>query len=189
MSFCLILLAAGNSARFNSNLAKPYHKIGGKTLLEISLSKASRFRQIKKVIVVHNKRDRKNIKKLNTKNVKFIVGGKTRQQSTLIALKYLSKYKLVSKVLIHDAARPNFSPELLKSIIKYMTKFRAAIPVIKIRDAVKQKNGKFIISKDRNDLFLTQTPQGFRFKEIYNLHKSFKNRYHDDDFSLLRNFN
>ena len=41
MSFCLILLAAGNSGRFKSNIAKPYHKIGGKTLAEISLKKAS----------------------------------------------------------------------------------------------------------------------------------------------------
>ena len=48
MSFCLILLAGGNSNRFNSNLAKPYHKIAGKTLLEISLNKSLLFNQIKK---------------------------------------------------------------------------------------------------------------------------------------------
>ena len=48
MSFCLILLAAGNSSRFKSNLAKPYHKIGGKTLLEITLEKVRGFKEIKK---------------------------------------------------------------------------------------------------------------------------------------------
>ena len=56
MSFCLILLAAGNSNRFKSKLAKPYHKIGGKTLIELSLNKALNFKEIKKIIIVHKKK-------------------------------------------------------------------------------------------------------------------------------------
>ena len=43
------------------------------------------------------------------KNVKLIVGGKSRQQSTLNALKYLNSKRGTSKVLIHDAARPNIN--------------------------------------------------------------------------------
>ena len=94
MSFCLILLAAGNSDRFSSNLSKPYHKIGGKTLLEISLDKSSLFSQIKKTIVVYNPKHQKDLKKLNLKNIKFIKGGKTRQESTFNALKHLVKKRL-----------------------------------------------------------------------------------------------
>ena len=67
MSFCLILLAAGNSNRFKSQLPKPYHKVGGKTLLEISLNKASFFSQIKKIIVVYNRKHFKNLKKIKLK--------------------------------------------------------------------------------------------------------------------------
>ena len=89
MSFCLILLAGGNSNRFNSNLAKPYHKIGGKTLLEISLNKSSLFNQIKKTVIVYNGKHQKTLRKINLKNVKFIKGGKTRQESTFNALRYL----------------------------------------------------------------------------------------------------
>ena len=44
MSFCLILLAAGNSNRFRSNVGKPYQKIGGKSLIEININKARNFR-------------------------------------------------------------------------------------------------------------------------------------------------
>ena len=40
MSFCLIILAGGNSYRFRSNIGKPYQKIGGKSLVEINLIKA-----------------------------------------------------------------------------------------------------------------------------------------------------
>jgi len=189
MSFCLILLAAGNSNRFNSNLAKPYHKIGRKTLLEISLNKSSLFSQIKNTIIVYNKKHQRSLKRINLKNVKFIKGGKTRQESTFNALKYLIKQRGISKVLIHDSARPNFSSKLLGSIIKNMKKFRVVVPTLKINDAIKQKQQKYIMGKTRNDLFITQTPQCFNLKEIYNLHKSYKFRYLDDDFSLLKNFN
>ena len=164
MSFCLILLAAGNSNRFNSNLAKPYHKIGGKTLLEISLNKSSLFSQIKKTIIVYNKKHKKALRRINLKNVKFIKGGKTRQESTFNALKYLTKQKGISKVLIHDSARPNFSSKLLGSIIKNMKKSRVVVPTLKINDAIKQKQQKYIMGKSRNDLFVTQTPQCFNLK-------------------------
>ena len=144
MSFCLILLAAGNSNRFNSNLAKPYHKIGRKTLLEISLNKSSLFSQIKNTIIVYNKKHQRSLKRINLKNVKFIKGGKTRQESTFNALKYLVKQRGISKVLIHDSARPNFSSNLLGSIIKNMKKFRVVVPTLKINDAIKQKHQKYI---------------------------------------------
>ena len=52
MSFCLILLAAGDSKRFNSKIPKPFVKIAGKTLLEHSLTKFSKIRQIKNTIIV-----------------------------------------------------------------------------------------------------------------------------------------
>ena len=48
MSFCLIILAGGNSHRFRSKVSKPYQKIGGKSLIEINVYKARKFKQIKK---------------------------------------------------------------------------------------------------------------------------------------------
>ena len=191
MSFCLILLAAGSSLRFKSNLAKPYHKIGGKTLIEITLKKIADFKEIKKIIVVYNKKDLRFLNKIKLENTKLIKGGNTRQDSTFKALKYLSKQKGISKVLIHDAARPNFSRKLMKSIIKNSKKFKTVIPTLKIQDAIKQKyessKYEYFVSKDRRDLFLTQTPQCYNFKEIYSLHALNKHKYHDDDFSLMVN--
>ena len=185
MSFSLIILAAGNSSRFRSHTPKPYHKIGGKTLIEINLLKINKIKEIKKIIVVYNGNDAKKIKNLNLRNIKLILGGNNRQASTFNALKYLIKNNTTSKVLIHDAARPNFSLKLLRSIVDKSKKFRAVVPVLKIQDAIKHKNKKKIFSKKRNNLFLTQTPQSFNLSEIYKLHKLFKNKYLDDDFSLL----
>ena len=52
MSFCLIILAGGNSHRFKSNIAKPYQKIAGKSLIEINLIKVRQFKEIKNIIIV-----------------------------------------------------------------------------------------------------------------------------------------
>jgi len=193
MSFCLIILAGGNSHRFRSNIGKPYQKIAGKSLIEINIDKAQKFKKIKKIILVYNKKDLKRVKLLKLKNIKLVLGGKNRQQSALNALKYLVKSKGISKVLIHDVARPNFSLKLLSSILKNIKNSRAVVPKINIQDAVKQRIdsnlNKYILGKNRDNLFLTQTPQAFNLKEIYHLHKTNSERYKDDDISLYMNFN
>ena len=193
MGFCLIILAGGNSHRFGSNIGKPYQKIAGKSLIEINITKALKFKQIRKIIVVYNKKDSKRIKSLRLKNVILLPGGNSRQQSTYNALKYLKKQKSISKVLIHDAARPNFSTKLLGSIIKNMKNARAVVPKIKIQDAIKQiidsSKDEYILGKKRDNLFLTQTPQAFKLKEIFELHKTNYLKYKDDDISLYMDLN
>ena len=193
MSFCLIILAAGNSHRFGSNVGKPYQKIGGKSLIEINVNKARKFNEIKKIILVYNKKDSKRVKSIKLKNVKLIVGGKSRQQSTYNALRYLVSQKGTTKVLIHDVARPNFSTKLLGSILRNMRNARAVIPKIKIQDAIKQiidsSKEEYIVGKKRDNLFLTQTPQGFNLNEIYHLHKTQSGKYKDDDISLYMDLN
>ena len=193
MSFCLIILAGGNSHRFKSNIGKPYQKIAGKSLIDINVNKARQFKQIKKIVLVYNKKDLKRVKSLNLVNIKLVLGGKNRQQSAFNALKYLIKVKNISNVLIHDVARPNFSLKLFSTIIKNMKNARAVVPKINIQDAVKQKIdsslNEYILGKNRDNLFLTQTPQAFNLKEIYHLHKTNAAKYKDDDISLYMNLN
>ncbi len=193
MSFSLIILAGGNSHRFRSNIGKPYQKLAGKSLIEINLIKAQKFKEIKKIILVYNKKDLKRVKSLKLKNVKLITGGINRKQSTFKALKYLIRKKGISKVLIHDVARPNFSSKLLSSILRNMENARAVVPKINIQDAIKQiidsSKEEYIIGRKRDNLFLTQTPQAFNLKEIYNLHKTNSFKYKDDDISLYMDLN
>ncbi len=193
MSFCLIILAGGNSHRFRSKIGKPYQKIGGKSLIEINLLKARKFKEIKKIILVYNIKDSKRVKSLKLKNVKLIVGGKNRQKSTLNALRYLISKNGITKVLIHDVARPNFTIKLLRSILQNMKNARAVVPKIKIQDAVKQiidsSNEEYVVGRKRDNLFLTQTPQAFNLKEIYHLHKTISGKYKDDDISLYMDLN
>ena len=184
MVFSFILLGAGTSNRFKSNTPKQYHKIAGKTLVEFSIDKIKKFKEIKKIVFVYNKKHKKYLKKITLTNVKLIEGGNSRSVSTYKALYYLRSQKTKGNVMIHDAARPNFSKKLINNIIISSKKKKTIIPILKLQDALKEKRNKIYNIKKKN-FFLTQTPQSFDFNEIYELHKKQKKKYRDDDFSLI----
>ncbi len=187
MSFCLILLAAGDSKRFNSKIPKPFTKVGGKALLEHSLIKFNKVKQIKKIVVVINKKHSRFLKEIKSNTFLKIIGGKTRQESTYKALRYIKKNRIkCTNVLIHDSARPNFSLKLIKKIINTSRK-NTVIPKIPIHDALKESVSKeFLLNLPRENFFSTQTPQSFSFREILALHSRNKSIYKDDDLSLVQ---
>ncbi len=117
MTFSFILLGAGNSDRFKSNVPKQYHKIAGKTLVEISIRKIRTFKEIKEIVFVYNKEHKKYLKEIKLTNIKTIIGGNTRRDYNNKALLYLKKKKTRGVVLIHDADHTNFSIQLIKKII------------------------------------------------------------------------
>ena len=136
MNNYFIILASGQSKRFNSKTPKQFITYKNKALFEHSLDKAIISNLFKKIILVVN--DKKQIKKKYPKNVLIIKGGKERSDSSLIALKYIKKFS-PDNVLIHDAARPNFTINLLKKLINSLKKNKAAVPVISSKDSIKYK--------------------------------------------------
>ena len=121
MNNCFIILAAGESKRFKSSTPKSYHIYKGKPLLLHSIEKAQRYKKFNKIVVVINKKHKKYIKKLKIENIKVIIGGKTRAESAYKGLNYIKNYK-IKNVMIHDAARPNFSLKLLDKLNKALKK-------------------------------------------------------------------
>ena len=189
MSLFLVLLAAGDSKRFKSDTPKPFYKINNKTLLEHSFNAFSDFINIKKTIIVYNKKHKKHINKVKLKNSIKIVGGKTRQESTFKALRYIKKMNC-KKVLIHDAARPNVSNEIIKKIVDGLKNNNAVVPTIKVNDATKRAEKNIIFKNiQRASLRFSQTPQGFEFNKIYKKHKENTNLDIDDDSALFTEHN
>ena len=185
MSFFLVLLAAGDSKRLKSIIPKPYQIVNGKSLIEHSLSAFKDIKEIKRTVIVYNKKHKKYIDNINLKNILKIAGGKTRQESTFLALKKFKK-KNFTKVLIHDAARPNPPIKMINNIIHYLKKNHAVIPVTKVVDATKRIKKNVIFKNiDRNSLRFSQTPQGFTFKKIYEKHLKYINTSINDDASLF----
>jgi len=179
MNNCFIILAAGKSKRFKSKVPKPYYLYKGKPLILHSYAKANESNKFKKVVLVINKSHKNFLKKINIKKIKILYGGKTRAESVYKALHSIKKYKF-KNVLIHDAARPNFSIKLLYKLIKGLKKNKCVVPAIKTNDSVKLKNNKKILNLKRENVYMTQTPQAFDYKELLKLQKSKSSKITDD---------
>ena len=184
MNNYFIILASGQSKRFNSNTPKQFITYKNKALFEHSLDKAIISNLFKKIILVVN--DKKKIKKKYPKNVLVIKGGKERSDSSLIALKYIKRFD-PSNVLIHDAARPNFSINLLKKLINSLKKNKGVVPVISSKDSIKYKIKNHLFNLKRENSYLTQTPQAFKYKDIYNLSIKQRNKIQDEATLFIDN--
>ena len=184
MSNYFIILASGQSKRFNSKKPKQYNIYEGKPLFQHSVDKALKSKLFKKIIIVVNKKN--EIKEKFPKNVSIIIGGKERSDSSLIALKFIRKYK-PTNVLVHDAARPNFTINLLKKLITSLKKNKAAIPVIKSKDSIKYKIKNQIYNLNRDNSILTQTPQAFKFQDLYKLSIKHKKVITDEATLFIEN--
>ena len=178
MNNYFVILAAGKSKRFHKNIAKQFYKYKNKEIIDHSIEKSLNSNLFRKVLVVTNNVNHFR-KKNYSKSINIIKGGRERSDSSLLALKYLKKYK-PKNVFIHDAARPNFSIKLLKNIAKNLNKNKAVVPVISSKDSIKYKVKNQIYNLNKNKSFLTQTPQAFKFKELYNLAIKEKNKVSDE---------
>ena len=189
MSLFLIVLAAGESKRLKSRIPKPFQVVKNKTLLEYSINAFKNFKEIKKILIVYNKKHKNYLTKLNLKKYTRVEGGKSRQESTFNALKKIKNFNC-RKVLIHDAARPNVSAKIIRNVIRNLKKNDAVTPVIKPSDAVKRSANKIIFKNiERKTLRFSQTPQGFTFKKIYQKHIKYRKEILDDDVSFFTNDN
>ena len=178
MNNYFVILAAGKSKRFHKNIAKQFYNYKNKDIIEHSIEKSLNSKLFKKILIVTNNLNYFKKKKY-PKSISIIKGGKERSDSSLKAIEYLKKFK-PTNVFIHDAARPNFSIKLLKNITKHLKKNKAVVPIISSNDSGKYKIQNRVYNLNRNNLLLTQTPQAFRFKELYVLTRNQKNKITDE---------
>ena len=177
MSNCFILLAAGKGKRFNSKEKKQFFNYRNKPLFMHSIDKAKKSKLFNKIVLVTNKQ-------IKIPNVDIVKGGKERSDSSFKGLKYLLNKK-IKNVFIHDAARPYFSIDLLKKLKKNLNNNKAVVPYTNTNSSIKYAYKNKIVNLKRERVYLTQTPQCFDFKTLYNLSKKNKNSVTDESALFL----
>jgi len=186
MNNFFVILAAGKSKRFDKKIAKQFYNYKNKEIIDHSIKKSLDSRLFKKIVIVTNNLN--HFKKKNyPKMIKIIKGGRERSDSSLNALKYIKKFK-PKNVFIHDAARPNFSIKLLRNILKNLETDKAVVPIINTKDSIKYKIKNQIFNLNKDNSILTQTPQAFRFKDLFDLAINQKLKI-SDEASLFINRN
>ena len=181
-----VIVASGKGTRFESKIPKQFLLLNNREIINHSVGKFINHKLVDLVVLVLNKKHKKYFNKIvKYPNLIYAFGGDRRQDSVLMGLKKIKRYK-PKNVLIHDANRPFIKKNLItKIIINLNRKYPAIVPVIKIKETIKyiKKNVSSII--DRNKSFMIQTPQGFDFKKLHALHLKFKSETFTDDSSLF----
>jgi len=170
-----IIVAAGRGERAGGGVPKQYRAIAGEPMIRPTLSAFLNHPQIDLVLpVIHPGDDgiyRESIAGL-AKLPPPVPGGATRQASVRAGLEALAA-SAPELVLIHDAARPFLSGDLINRAIAAGRAMRAAVPGIVIADTVKQIDSAGIVAAtlDRSRLRIVQTPQAFAFDLILDAHR------------------
>lgn len=196
----VIVTAAGSSQRFNETSDVPskkeFVKVDGHSVL---------YRSVKPFFDVPNlcgvyvtfKSGTENLTRAaleelatsTTVPLFLIEGGRTRQESVFKALKAMfSDFGKESPeiVSIHDGARPFVTKEQIMDCIAYSKLFGGAAPGVQIRDTLVKvsEDGMIEHAIERDGAYQIQTPQSFKFPEIFNAHidaiKNGKLDYTDD---------
>ncbi|MEF8823187.1 MAG: 2-C-methyl-D-erythritol 4-phosphate cytidylyltransferase [Desulfohalobiaceae bacterium] len=101
----------------------------------------------------------------------FAEGGKRRQDSVLAGLCAIPSQG--SHVLIHDAARPFLTPDLVQRVIDGFSRgSQGVVPGVPVTDTIKRVRGDVVQSTPpRDELYAVQTPQGFRREKLLSAHE------------------
>jgi len=187
-----IIVAAGKGVRMNNTTSKQYLDLAGQPILAHSVMAFDACDLIDKIFLVIPKEDieycRKNILSLlELKNeIKLVPGGEQRQNSVYNGLQAIDKK--TDTVVIHDAVRPFIQSEEIKLCILGAKKFSACIPGIPVSDTIKRVGKSGFIEKTlvRDNIWLAQTPQAFKYELIIRAHEAARHDgYIGSDDSLL----
>jgi len=185
MKNAAIILACGESQRFKSTDPKQYTKIFGETILNHTIKIFLKNNKIDLILLVLNKKHKKYFNKIiNNKRIFKTFGGDSRQKSVFYGLKFIKRFKPIN-VLVHDANRPLTDTDLISQILQNLKRYKAVIPRVKIQDTIKKINNKKIIPIDRDEMFVIQTPQGFKFNDLFEKHSGVNYKNFTDDSSLF----
>jgi 2-C-methyl-D-erythritol 4-phosphate cytidylyltransferase / 2-C-methyl-D-erythritol 2,4-cyclodiphosphate synthase len=171
-----LIVAAGKGSRAGAaDLPKQYRLLQGRPVLRHSLDTFLAHEAIDNVLVVIARGDGALYNAAAPQHSRLlpaILGGETRQESVRNGLAALARARL-DRVLIHDAARPFVSAELITRVIAGLDDAEAVLPGHAIVDTLKSvEGGEVMTTVPREGLFAAETPQGFRFAAIFAAHEA-----------------
>ena len=162
-----VILAAGDSTRFDEEVNKLFYKVNGKELVLYPVETFLDNNEIDEVLLVSSKSNKSAFEKLLKKHqsVSIILGGDSRQESEYCALQYLQdKATDNCFIVIHDAARSFLSSELLTSLLKTAKEHGSAAPYLDNSKFYDIQNNEIVTQKKIVDI---QTPQVYKYKELF----------------------
>lgn len=190
-----IILAAGKGSRLGGGEPKQFRRVGNREMYRHSLERFMEHPGIEDVVLVVPEtrlaRIRRDFAAWGEKII-VVPGGDTRRKSSRAGIDAVPDG--CTHVLIHDAARPWISRDLLNRLVEALREKDAVVPAIDVNDSLLKLNseGGVVGFPDRGNLRRIQTPQGFRREVIREAHNKAANDYGlaaTDDAGMVFYFN
>ncbi|SDD74332.1 bifunctional 2-C-methyl-D-erythritol 4-phosphate cytidylyltransferase/2-C-methyl-D-erythritol 2,4-cyclodiphosphate synthase [Rhodospira trueperi] len=183
-----LVVAAGRGYRVGGQLPKQYLTLGGRPILRHCLATFAAHPDISAVRVVIHPDDRPLYEQAarGLDLLEPVPGGAERQDSVRLGLESLEGLA-PDQVLIHDAARPFLTMDVIDRVIAALDTHAGAIPALPQADTLKRADddGGIAGTVDRAGLWRAQTPQGFRFGPIMQAHRAAAGQTLTDDAAVL----
>ena len=167
-----IVPSAGSGKRFGGSEPKQYTPLRGKQVIQWTLERLQAVSELSGILVgVAADADLTLLEPTNSRlNVETYIGGATRSETVLKGLKRLIDSGHNNEwALIHDAARPLITPELVSELVKRVGfDVRGGLLAIEVVDTLKKiKNGRSLETIDRGQYWRAQTPQLFPVGRLF----------------------
>ncbi|MBN07404.1 MAG: bifunctional 2-C-methyl-D-erythritol 4-phosphate cytidylyltransferase/2-C-methyl-D-erythritol 2,4-cyclodiphosphate synthase [Rhodospirillaceae bacterium] len=168
-----LIVSAGRGHRIGGETPKQYLPLDGHAILYQSIVAFLSHEQVDVVRVVIHPDDEKlydrAIEDLDILSPVF--GGAERQDSVRLGLQSLQELD-PERVLIHDAARPWVSGDVIAAVLDAVHPGQGALPGLAMTDTVKSVTAEGFVKDtlERGEIWCAQTPQGFMFGDILHAH-------------------
>ncbi|MBX9989823.1 bifunctional 2-C-methyl-D-erythritol 4-phosphate cytidylyltransferase/2-C-methyl-D-erythritol 2,4-cyclodiphosphate synthase [Phreatobacter oligotrophus] len=176
-SVAALIVAAGRGTRAGDGLPKQYRPLAGRPVLGRAADPLIASSLVGRVVVVIDPSDRDHLDAALPQAGKVlppVAGGATRQASVLAGLESLAADP-PDIVLVHDAARPFASVDLVAAAVAQITGGAAgAVPGLPVVDTIKTVDqlGRVVATPDRATLRAVQTPQAFSYPALLAAHRA-----------------
>lgn len=160
-----IILAGGSGSRFKGDKPKQYYILNGKELIAYSIDAFRNASTLDDFIVVVDQAEYEIGRIRDTYNVKTVLGGPSRNCSLKNALDYIHEhFPDCEKIIENNAACPLIKPQQVDDIILLLDENDYVQTTFKITDALGSYSSRIV---DREDYFLIQAPDAYRFPLLY----------------------
>ncbi|MFT4189074.1 MAG: 2-C-methyl-D-erythritol 4-phosphate cytidylyltransferase [Aeromicrobium sp.] len=189
MTVHALVLAGGVGERFGSGQPKQLSLLAGRSVLAHSVAAFADSPLIDQVVIVTGEGSRAEAERIaqgEPKVAAVVAGGATRAESTRQGLAAVPDDE-DALVLVHDAARPLVSAEVIARVVAALDDYDAVTVGVDCVDTTVEVDagGRIVATPDRARLRRVQTPQGFRAGLLRRAHAAVA-AAHTDDCSVVR---
>lgn len=186
MTTAAIIVAAGKGIRAGGSIPKQFAPLRGKPMVMHSLTALTSHPMTTQTIIVIGEGQQDHARDIQLENVSFVEGGAERRDSVRAGLERLEG-KGVTRVLIHDAARPFIPAAVIDALLKALDHAPGAVPALPVADTLAKGAETLGDNVPRAGLNRIQTPQAFHFDAILAAHRAWPDGEEaTDDAQMLR---